>query len=77
MRMVLRKSPAKKPVNLLVEADLLADARNKKLNISAVLDGALREALAKRWLEENAEASEENRKDIEKNGIWSDGRRMW
>jgi antitoxin CcdA len=67
----------KKPVNLLVDDRLLSDAREQKLNISAVLDRALRDELAKKWLAENAEAFEENRKDIEANGLWSDGLRMW
>ncbi len=67
----------KKPVNVLVDERLLLDARDQKLNVSAILDRALRDELAQKWLKENAEAFEENRKDIEANGLWSDGLRMW
>jgi post-segregation antitoxin (ccd killing protein) len=38
---------------------------------------AKRDELARRWQQENAVAFEENRKDVEKNGLWSDGRRLW
>jgi antitoxin CcdA len=67
----------KRPVNLLVEERLLTEAKSSKINVSAVLDRALRAELARKWQEENAAAFEEDRKDIEANGLWSDGRRMW
>ncbi len=73
------KSPAKtkKPVNVLVDERLLASAREQKLNVSAVLDRALRDEIGRRWREENAQAFEENRKRVEAEGLWSDGLRMW
>lgn len=70
-------SKIKKPVNVLIDERLLLSAREQKLNVSAVLDRALRHEIAQKWLKENAKAFEENRKEIEANGMWSDGLRMW
>ncbi len=77
MRMNEKTKPPKKALNVLVDEQLVSDARALKLNVSAVLDRALRDELAKRWLLENAKAFEENRIEVEKNGLWSDGRRVW
>lgn len=68
---------SKKAVNVFVDERLLNGARESQLNVSAVLDRALRNELGRRWQEDNAAAFEENRKDMKKNGLWSDGRRMW
>ncbi len=71
-----QKTP-KKAVNVVIDEQLIGEARRLDLNVSAVLDRALREEVARRWQQENANAFEENRKDIEVNGLWSDGRRLW
>ncbi|GAB1379011.1 type II toxin-antitoxin system CcdA family antitoxin [Pararhodobacter sp.] len=51
---------AKRKTSLTLDAALLDDARDLDLNVSAVADAALRQAVAearhKRWLEENADA---------------------
>ena len=52
----------KKAVNLSVDADLLARAKEMKVNLSATLEEALRERARdeerRRWKEENREAIE-------------------
>jgi antitoxin CcdA len=72
-----QQKTAKRALNVVVDVQLIGEARRLELNMSAVLDRALRDEVARRWQQENANAFEENRKDIEKSGLWSDGRRMW
>jgi antitoxin CcdA len=67
----------KKAVNLTVDAKLLERVRESNINVSAVLDSALREEIARRWRAENAEAFEENRKRVEAEGLWCDDLRPW
>jgi antitoxin CcdA len=51
--------PAKKPVNLTINVELLQQARELKLSLSAILESALAEAIregkANRWLRANRE----------------------
>lgn len=51
---------AKRKTSLTLDAELLDRARDLGINISAVADAALKDAVAqerrKRWLEENADA---------------------
>jgi antitoxin CcdA len=75
--MIKMAKPTKKAVNVLVEEQLLQEARNAEINVSAIVNKALRDELARLWQVENAEAFEANRKDVEENGLWSDGLRMW
>ena len=69
----------KKAVNLSVDAELLAKAKEMELNLSATLEDVLREKTraeeARRWKEENREAIEAFNRRIERDGIWSDGLR--
>lgn len=62
----------KQRTNVTLSADTLADARALGLNVSAISDAALadavRHAKAKAWAEENAEALAQRRKWIEENG---------
>ena len=51
--------------------------RENNINVSAVLDKALREEIGRRWIAENADAFEENRKRVEAEGLWSDELRPW
>ena len=52
--------PAKKPVNLSVNSDLLAAARELRINLSATMEAALAEAIKgkrrDRWLADNRAA---------------------
>lgn len=67
---------ARKAVNVSVRADLLAEARAAKLNLSRTLDAALRLELKAqreaRWRAENAEAIAAYNAHVEKHGLWCD-----
>ena len=72
---------AKKPTNLSLRADLLAEAKALDLNLSAELNKALAEIVkrkrAEQWLAENREAIDAYNRHIERDGLWSDGLRMF
>lgn len=72
---------AKKPTNLSLRADLLAEAKALDLNLSAELNEALAEIVrrkrAEQWLAENREAIDAYNRHIERDGLWSDGLRMF
>ena len=71
----------RKPVNLTIDAGLLADARELGINLSATLELALIESvkreLGRRWLEENAEAIAAYNQHVGKLGVFSDGLRSF
>jgi antitoxin CcdA len=73
--------PAKKPVNLSFDADLLDEARAENVKLSAVAERAVRAEIAsiraERWKRENAEAIREANEELAKNGLWSDGLRLF
>lgn len=70
----------KRPTNLSINSELLAAARELKINLSATLEQALiravREQKKKRWLEENKEAIDACNEFSEKNGLFSDKYRV-
>jgi antitoxin CcdA len=70
-------SKPKKAVNVTVDSALLERVRESNINVSAILDSALRDEIARRWQAENAEAFEENRKRVEAEGLWCDDLRLW
>lgn len=74
-------NPIKKAANLSVRADLLEEARTLKINLSQTLEAALEAELRRRrealFLEENKEAFEAYRRHIERDGLWSDGLRVF
>ena len=71
----------RRAANLSVNSDLLAKAREAGLNLSAVLEAALVEALrAKRredWLSDNASALEAYNARVDQRGVFSDGQRSF
>ena len=71
----------KKPTNLTVNSDLLTQAKEHKINLSATLEIALADALKTRkvdlWKEENREAIVAYNKIIEDFGLFSDEIRMF
>jgi antitoxin CcdA len=73
----MRMGIQKKPVNLSVDAQLLIEAKQHGVNLSALLERALLAEAASRWQSENAEAIASYNADIDKNGVWSDGLREW
>lgn len=76
-----RKATAKRAVNVSVRADLVDEAKALGTNISAVLEKALEEEhrrhRAERWREDNAAAIDEANAELTRNGLWSDGLRLF
>jgi len=68
-----RSVPTKQRTNVTLDAGTLAQARALGLNVSAISDAALAEAVAQRqarqWAAENAAALAERRDWIEENGL--------
>ena len=66
----------KKAANLTVRADLLEEARARKINLSQTLETALVVELKKQreaeWLEQNKAAIEAYNRHVEKHGLFSD-----
>jgi antitoxin CcdA len=73
----MKNAKIKKPLNLLVEAKLLEEAKNAGVNFSALIDKALRQEIAKRWASENAKAIQIYNDRIEREGLWLDEYRTW
>lgn len=71
------KHKTKKPLNVLIDTNLLESARDYEVNLSALLDRALREELGKIWRVKNTGAIDAYNELIEKEGTWSDGFRTW
>ena len=77
MRMETRmpdKPARKKSVNLSIDAELAAEAKEAGANMSAVFERALHEELRERrwqkWREDNRDAIEASNAELEKNGMW-------
>jgi antitoxin CcdA len=74
-------STPKKAANLSVRADLLEEARAYKINLSQTLETALVDVVKKekerRWQEENRAAIAAYNRHIERDGLWSDGMRLF
>ena len=72
-------TPAKKAANLTVRADLLEEARARKINLSHTLEVALAAELKRQreaeWLEQNKEAIAAYGRLIEREGLLSDSYR--
>ncbi len=66
----------KKPTNLTLSADVLADAKALGINLSRACDEHLRAVIKaekeRRWKEENAAAIDAYNKQIEEEGLFSD-----
>jgi antitoxin CcdA len=71
----------KKAVNVSLDQTLLAKAKAEGLNLSAELERTVRAKIssieAERWKRENADAIAAWNKDVEDNGLWSDGLRQF
>jgi antitoxin CcdA len=71
----------KKAANLSVDEQLLARARDLKLNLSQVLEAGLAEAIRRRereaWLKRNRAAIEAYNEHVEKHGVFSEGLRSF
>ena len=80
MRTPNRKSP-KQATNLSIDRDLLNEAREAGVNLSAALEEALREKVAaarrEKWKRENAEAIAEYNDLLAEHGVFSEGQRTF
>ncbi len=80
MRIPNRKVP-KQATNLSIDRDLLNEAREAGVNLSAVLEEALRVKVAAarrdKWKRENAEAIAEYNELVSEHGVFSDGERTF
>ncbi len=69
----------KKPANLSINSDLLKQARDLDINLSATLEQALTAQLkakqAQLWLEQNKKAIAAYNKSVNEDGVFSDGLR--
>lgn len=81
MQLTTEGGGAKKATNLSINKDLLAEARDLKINLSATLEEALqekvREKRRKQWLVENKEAIKACNELAEENGLFSDKYRVF
>jgi antitoxin CcdA len=71
----------KRAVNVTVDENVLAEAKQLRLNLSQVLEDELKkrvtEERTRRFQEEHREAIEAHNRFIEKHGIWSAKYRSW
>ena len=74
-------APGRTVVTFMVDEDLLAEAKRLGTDLTAVaeraLAAALNDARRARWREENAAAIAEANRELERNGLWSDGLRQF
>ncbi len=80
MSMLYNANAPKKPTNLTINSDLLSQAKEMKINLSATLENALADALKikkqEQWKEDNKEAINSYNEHISEYGLFSDGIRM-
>lgn len=68
-------------IEVAIDRDLLDEAEHLEVSIPEALDAAMRARVrdekARRWREENAEAIAFNNRELQENGLWSDGLRLF
>jgi len=71
----------RKPTNLTVNSDLMRKAKERKINVSSILENALAQEIRQReeadWKEENKESIEYYNKKVREKGLFSDGMRSF
>jgi antitoxin CcdA len=81
MQQIFNSGAAKKPTNLSINSELLAEARRLKINLSAMLEQALevevRNAQRQKWLADNKKAIDTCNELAEKQGLFSDKHRIF
>ena len=81
MEISMPKTIAKKPANLSLDAQLLAEARELNINLSAAAEDGLKNAVSKAkseaWKRENAEAINDYNRWINENGLPLEKYRMF
>lgn len=75
------KKLPKRRTNVSIDAELLTQARDMGVNLSAALESKLAELLKaereRRWIEENKAGFEAANRFLKTHGLWSDGRRLF
>ena len=81
MRVMYQTNAPKKAVNLTLNSDLLKQSRELGLNLSALAEAAIAQALQEHrsaeWLRENAAAIRDYNAHVERQGVFSDGLRSF
>jgi antitoxin CcdA len=81
MQPLIDGNAPKKATNLSINKELLAEARELKINLSATLEQALTEKVRierrKQWLQDNHEAIEACNELAEKHGLFADKHRIF
>jgi len=76
MRACYNLGAPKKPTNLTINSDLLAQAKNLNINISAILETALADKVKQKmqsdWLDENADSIAFYNNHVDAFGVFSD-----
>lgn len=71
----------KKAVNLSIDADLLAKAREEAVNLSSLFEEALKESIRekeeRRWREENKKAIDAYNEFVGEHGVFAEGFRSF
>ena len=71
----------KRATNLSINAELLREAKELDINLSAEFEKHLSEIVrqrrAEQWLQNNREAIDAYNRHIERDGLWSDGLRSF
>jgi antitoxin CcdA len=72
---------ARTVVTVEISEDLVGEAERLGTDLTAVieqaLEAAIRDARRAKWREENAEAIKEANEELARNGLWSDGVRLF
>ena len=72
---------AKKSTNLSLPVDVLENARAFNLNLSREFETHLRKVIrekqSEQWRIENREAIQETNREVAREGLWSDGLRLF
>lgn len=81
MHAIYDENAVKKASNLSINSDLLRQAKEFEINLSATLEAALKvkvqELRAQQWLEENQEAISAYNESVAERGVFSDGLRSF
>ena len=77
----IKTARGKRATNVSIRADLLSAARSAGINLSATLEQALAQELARQrrdnWRQQNRDAVRAYNDHVEKHGVFSDGQRSF
>jgi post-segregation antitoxin (ccd killing protein) len=72
-----KRNRNKTTISIEIDDRLLAHTREYNIDITSLVRESLKNEVARRWTEENAEAFKLNSERIEREGLWSDKFRNW